>query len=66
MSAPLILRDFRRPGRALEGLHTKVPPASLQALDAQAERLQTTRGALARALLLQALEGLESGSLEVV
>ncbi|MFM9072234.1 MAG: hypothetical protein ACKOOC_02345 [Cyanobium sp.] len=53
------MRDFRRPGHALEGLHTKLPSASLQALDAQAQRLQTTRGALARALLLQGLAELE-------
>ena len=46
----LILRDYRTPGRPLEALPVKIP----------ADRLGCSRSALGRALLLQALDQLET------
>ena len=56
----LILRDYRTPGRPLEALPVKIPADRLEALQAQADRLGCSRSALGRALLLQALDQLET------
>lgn len=53
------IHDHRRPGQPMAALPLKLPTASLATLQAQADRLQCSRGGLARALLLQGVERLE-------
>jgi hypothetical protein len=62
MSEPLILRDWRTPGRPLEPVPLKLPADRVAALQAQADRLGCSRGALARCLLLEGLERLEAAA----
>ena len=50
---PLVILDHRTPGQAMANLPVKVPATAVAQLQALAERLQTSRGALARTLLLQ-------------
>lgn len=59
---PLIVPDLRAPGQPMATLPLKVPTACLEALQSRAERLNTSRGALARTLLVQGLERLETAA----
>lgn len=59
---PFIIRDHRTPGQPLQTLPLKIPGERLEALQAQAERIGCSRGALGRALLLGALANLEAGA----
>lgn len=54
-----VIADHRRPGQPMVSQPLKIPAAAAAQLQAQADRLQCNRGALARALLLQGLEQLE-------
>lgn len=59
---PLIVPDYRRPGQSLPPVSLRLPAEILDPLDCQADRLQTTRAGLARALLAQGLERLQSAT----
>lgn len=56
----LIVPDYRRPGQSLPPWSLRLPPKVVADLEKQADRLQTTRAGLARALLAQGLERLQS------
>jgi hypothetical protein len=60
---PLI--DHRRPGVQMAPVPVKLPPDLLEALQAQADRLGCSRGALARALIDNGLEQLQGPAGEV-
>lgn len=53
-----IVRDHRTPGQPLQTIPLKLPGDRVAALQGLADRLKCSRGALGRALLLQALERL--------
>ncbi len=57
--APLTIADYRRPGQSQPPVSLRLPAEILDPLDRQADRLQTTRAGLARALLAQGLERLQ-------
>ena len=59
METPFVVRDHRTPGQPLQAVPLKLPPDRLEALQAWADRLQCSRGALGRALLVDALDRLE-------
>jgi len=61
MAAPLI-RDYRHPGRPMKPLPVKLPADLLEALAHRAQRLGCARTALARDLIAQGLEQLESAA----
>jgi hypothetical protein len=61
-TADFPLADLRRPGRPMVGLPLKVPADLVEALQNRAERLQCSRGALARALVCRGLAELESAA----
>lgn len=56
----LIAADYRQPGQPMAPLPLKIPAAAVSRLKTQAERLNCTRAALARTLLLKGLEELEA------
>ena len=56
------IRDFRRPGQRMDQLPLKLPTDLIEGLTHRAERLGCTRAALARHLLAQGLEQLETAS----
>lgn len=58
--APFVVPDYRRPGQAMAPLPLKVPAEVLARLQAQADRLGTSRTALGRTLLLQRLAEVEA------
>lgn len=60
----LQIPDFRTPGQPLVPLQLKLPPDEIQALDALASKLGRTRGAVARALLIDGRRAL-AADLEV-
>lgn len=45
---PFTIPDLRQPGQAMESLPIKLPLSSLEALQAQADRMRCNRTALAR------------------
>lgn len=57
--ARFVVPDCRRPGQAMASVPLKVPPETAERLQALADRLGTSRTALGRALLLQALAQLQ-------
>jgi len=57
-----IVRDHRTPGQPLQTVPLKLPGDRVAALQAWANRIGCSRGALGRALLLEALERLEAGA----
>lgn len=61
-ASPLIVPDLRTPGQPMATLPVKIPAACFEALQWRAERLNTSRGALARMLLVQGLERLETAA----
>lgn len=65
-ASPLIVPDLRTPGRPMATLPVKVPDATAQALQSQATQLGTSRGALARALLVCAMADLEARTAQKV
>jgi hypothetical protein len=52
---PFVIADCRRPGAAMANVPLKLPAAEASQLQAEAERLGTSRTALGRHLLLQGL-----------
>lgn len=60
MSSPIVLRDWRRPGQPFRNLAIKFPAAEMETLQGWAERLQCSRSSLARTLVLQGLEQIET------
>jgi hypothetical protein len=56
----LPIPDFRKPGQPMTAVPIKLPPATLGDLQAQADRLGCSRGALARALLVRGLAELQA------
>jgi hypothetical protein len=52
---PFVIADCRRPGAAMANIPLKLPAAEVAQLQAEAERLGTSRTALGRHLLLQGL-----------
>jgi hypothetical protein len=58
----LVVPDYRRPGQSLPPWSLRLPPKVAADLEQQADRLQTTRAGLARALLAQGLERLQSAA----
>ena len=61
-SGPFVIPDCRRPGVAMDAIAIKIPPASGALLQAQADRLGTTRTALARTLIVQGLDQLAAAT----
>lgn len=59
---PFPLPDLRDPSRPMATLPVKLPAAALEALQDRADRLQCGRSALARTLIVQGLEQLESAA----
>ena len=57
---PFLIPDCRRPGQAMAAVPLKLPQADAALLQAHADRLQTSRTALGRALVLQGLAQLEA------
>lgn len=64
-TAPFVVADFRHPGQPMASLPVKLPPAILDKLQTQSQRLRCNRGALARALIVQGLEQIEATAGEV-
>ncbi|MEB3353413.1 MAG: hypothetical protein VKM34_04155 [Cyanobacteriota bacterium] len=64
-AATLIVPDLRTPGHPMAPLPLKIPAAVMATLQAQADRLGTSRGALARTLVLRGLEQLQAPAGEV-
>jgi len=60
--APLVVPDYRRPGRQMASVPIKLPEHLAEALQHRAERLGCSRGALGRVLIAQGLEWLESAA----
>ena len=58
----LVVPDLRRRGQAQLPVTLRLPTDLVAGLDRQADRLQTTRAGLARALLAQGLERLQSAT----
>lgn len=56
----LSVPDYRRRGQSIPPVTFRLPPEMVSGLDSQADRLQTTRAGLARALLAQGLERLQA------
>lgn len=59
----LIVPDLRTPGQPMATLPVKIPAECFEVLRSRAERLNTSRGALARMLLVQGLERLETAAM---
>lgn len=59
---PLIVPDLRAPGRPMPTLPIKLPADCLASLQSRAEQIGTTRGALARTLVVQGLQRLEAAA----
>ena len=57
---PLIVTDYRRPGQPLPPWSLRLPPEVAADLKQQADRLQTTRAGLARALVVRGLQQLQA------
>jgi hypothetical protein len=62
MPAPPLIRDWRRPGQSMEALPVKLPADLMAQLQHRADRLGCSRAALARDLVAQGLERLESAA----
>jgi hypothetical protein len=60
--APPLIRDWRRPGQPMAALPIKLPADLLEALAHRAQRLGCARTALARDLIAQGLDRLESAA----
>lgn len=56
----MVVPDYRCPGQSLPPISLRLPPMVVADLGQQAQRLQTTRAGLARALLAQGLERLKA------
>lgn len=54
----MVVPDYRCPGQSLPPMSLRLPPKMAADLGRQADRLQTTRAGLARALVGQGLERL--------
>jgi hypothetical protein len=59
---PFVVPDLRAPGEPMSSLPLKLPADALAQLQAQADRLRCTRGALARTLIVRGLEQLEQAT----
>jgi hypothetical protein len=64
--APFAVPDHRCPGQPMAALPVKLPAAARVQLQAAADRLGCSPGALARTFLVQGLEQLEAGAPLVV
>lgn len=58
ITAPL--PDLRRPGQPMAGIPVKLPADCAEILQAHADRIGASRGALARHLVVRGLEQLEA------
>jgi hypothetical protein len=56
---PLTIADYRRPGQSQPPVSLRLPSDLLAGLDSQADRLQTTRAGLCRALLVRGVAQLQ-------
>lgn len=56
---PFTITDLREPGQPMANLPIKLPVSTLEALQAQADKLRCNRTALARTLLIRGLEQME-------
>ena len=56
MPLPALLPDLRRAGQPMTGIPVKLPAAAAAALQEHADRLGASRGAVARHLIVAALE----------
>ena len=57
---PLVVLDYRQSGQSLPPWSIRLPSGMAADLGQQADRLQTTRAGLARALLARGLEDLKA------
>ena len=57
---PLIVPDYRRTGQPLPPWTLRMPPELTADLEQQADRLQTSRAGLARALLARGVKELKA------
>lgn len=64
--APLIVPDLRTPGHPMATLPVKLPAACVEALQSHAAQLGTSRGALARTLLVSAVADLQARTAQEV
>ena len=62
MSLPALLPDLRRPGLPMTYVSVKLPTNYAATLQDHADRIGATRGALARHLVVRALQELEEAS----
>ena len=60
--APPVIRDWRRPGQPMGSLPVKLPADLMAQLQHRADRMGCSRAALARDLVAQGLERLESAA----
>lgn len=58
---PFTIPDLRQPGQPMASLPIKLPLSTLEALQAQADRMRCNRTALARTLVIRGLQMLEQG-----
>jgi hypothetical protein len=65
-AAPFVVLDHHCPSQPMSPLPGRLPAAALPRLQAMADRLGYSRGALARAFLVQGLAQLEAGAAFVV
>jgi hypothetical protein len=56
MPIPALLPDLRRPSQPMTGIPVRLPAAAADALQEHADRLGASRGAVARHLIVSALE----------
>lgn len=59
---PLVVPDYRHPGRTMVSVPIKLPEHLAEALQHRAERLGCSRGALGRALIGRGLADLETAA----
>jgi hypothetical protein len=60
MPIPALLPDLRRPGQPMTGIPVKIPSDYADTLQEHADRIGASRGALARHLVVSALQELEA------
>jgi hypothetical protein len=59
MPIPALLPDLRRPGQPMAFISLKLPADCVETLQGHADRIGASRGALARHLVVRALQELE-------
>jgi hypothetical protein len=60
MPLPALLPDLRRPGQPMAAIPIKLPADYADTLQEHADRIGASRGALARHLVVRALQELEA------